>query len=750
MILLTRFLYRYALSTGLLVVLTVSAIHAQKTNEGFRAVPKSATDNLSQTLSIQYQISMRSATASSGWMGWTSSGMAGVSDQGFSLEALQAKIEGTEQGGIWYTVYTSENQWLPWQRNGETAGAEAQQGQPKTVQALAMRLYNCPTWSVEYRVFVPNKGWLDWVRDGQAAGMIGLGGTIEALEVRLKSNAPATASLTGAEPPLLPTNARSQLAQLPKVTKPIITGAAPEQPQQQPPESVTNVTIPQQSAPAQQQTTAPAQQQRQQQPSSGQSFGQTVQQVGQAAGALGQTAQQGQPQGQWNQGQPQGQWNQGQPQGQWNQGQPQGQWNQGQPQGQSPQNPQFSTNTPNSTAVFLPMASRSIAIMAHNGRYLSGGRDARGNVLFTASRNTITEMETFQLDFLNGHKVALKAGNGRYLGIGQGWGNALTVAALSEVITATEVFEVVSAGADRVAFRASNGMHLGVDEAGAFRLYLKDGIPSWWETFIVMQPNGTPLLGGQQLPSAQRPNTPMTIYDRSGNAIEQNGGAERVLATVAGATSSSSTAAPAAAPTTGSSSAPSASAAAMNSMLSTIEREVIAELNFVRSRPNDYATFLEGYRRFYKGKTYQPPGKAAITTKEGVRALDNAITALRTIRGTLPSLEFSVGLSRAARDHVEDTGRRGLMGHVGSDRSNPNERAARYGSGIVGENCSYGPDIAREIVMQLLIDDGTRDRAHQKNILNPAYKLVGVAFGGHRTMRWMCTQVFAADFKEKQ
>jgi uncharacterized protein YkwD len=705
--------------------------------------------------------------------------MAGVSEQGFSVEAVQAKIEGTAQGGIWYALYTSDNQWLLWRRNGETASAESQKGRTQTAQAVAFRLYNCPAWSVEYRVYVPQKGWLDWVRDGQAAGTIGLGGSIEAIELRLQPNAPEAASLVGTEPPPSITNARSQLTQLPKTTQSMTTPLAPQQSATQSNETLTTVSMPphktaqaaqptvqsQQQVQSQHQNTAPPQAQQ------NQSFGQTAQQVGQAVGAIGQAAQQigqanqQQQQGQWNQGtpaqNPQGQWNQQSQQGQWNQGVPaqnsQGQWNQNTPPNAQPlgTNAPNTINTPNATPVFLPMASRQIAMMAHNGRYVSGGRDTRGNVVFTASRTAITDAETFQLDFLNGHKVALRAVNGRYVGLGQGWGNALALAAASESITNAEVFEVVSAGADRVAFRAANGMHLGVDEFGSFRLYLKDGIPGWWETFVVMQPNGTPLLGGQQMPSqaaSQVPSQnsaqasasapPVMIYDRSGNAVQQNGGAERLLATMtAGGTP--------AAPTASTPTNATASGVDISKVLSTIERDIVEELNAVRSRPNDYATFLEGYRRFYKGRVYQPTGKAPITTKEGVRALDNAITALRTVRGTLPKLEFSMGLSRAARDHVEDTGRRGLVGHIGSDRSNPNDRAARYGTGIVGENCSYGPDIARDIVVQLLIDDGTRDRAHQKNILNPVHKFVGVAFGGHRTLRWMSTQVFAAEFKEK-
>jgi len=58
----------------------------------------------------------------------------------------------------------------------------------------------------------------------------------------------------------------------------------------------------------------------------------------------------------------------------------------------------------------------------------------------------------------------------------------------------------------------------------------------------------------------------------------------------------------------------------------------------------------------------------------------------------LPALKWSVGLSKAAQDHVNDCGPSGLTGHVGNDNSTMKDRLERYGSwmGNIGENISYG------------------------------------------------------------
>ena len=182
-----------------------------------------------------------------------------------------------------------------------------------------------------------------------------------------------------------------------------------------------------------------------------------------------------------------------------------------------------------------------------------------------------------------------------------------------------------------------------------------------------------------------------------------------------------------------------------------LEKEVFRELNLARQNPKKYASFLEQLKPYYVGKFIKRPDEPTIMTEEGVSAVDEAIRFLKSAKSVAP-LIYSKGMSKAAMDHVKDQGQRGMLGHRGSDRSQPGDRVNRYGSWrwTVGENISYGRDKARDIVIGLIIDDGVPGRGHRDNIFNSSYRFVGVACGNHKTFGMMCVITFAREFIEKR
>ena len=181
------------------------------------------------------------------------------------------------------------------------------------------------------------------------------------------------------------------------------------------------------------------------------------------------------------------------------------------------------------------------------------------------------------------------------------------------------------------------------------------------------------------------------------------------------------------------------------------EREVIIELNMLRSDPAMYArNYLIPLRAYYDGKLLKYPGAIPIATTEGAAPLEECIRELESAKPA-PLLSPRKGLVLAARDHVADQSRSGATGHTGGDGSSTVVRIDRYGTWhtTAGENIGYGYDETRNIVTALLIDDGVPSRGHRTNLLNGKFNVVGVGVGRHQVYRHMCVMDFAGGYDSK-
>jgi uncharacterized protein YkwD len=178
--------------------------------------------------------------------------------------------------------------------------------------------------------------------------------------------------------------------------------------------------------------------------------------------------------------------------------------------------------------------------------------------------------------------------------------------------------------------------------------------------------------------------------------------------------------------------------------------EIHAETNLARSDPAGYASHLEALLARFEDHMLDRPGRPMLRTDEGAAAVREAIEALRLQEPVQP-LGWSKGLAGAAADHVRDQGPIGGVEHYGTDGSDPARRAERRGRWVAGmaENIAYGENPAREVVIQLLIDDGVPDRGHRNNILDADWGVEGVACGPHRDYRQICVMDYAVRYVER-
>lgn len=174
---------------------------------------------------------------------------------------------------------------------------------------------------------------------------------------------------------------------------------------------------------------------------------------------------------------------------------------------------------------------------------------------------------------------------------------------------------------------------------------------------------------------------------------------------------------------------------------------VLIELNRVRADPPRYADYLATLRpRYGPGGIVRHPGAVAVRSKEGIAALEEAIRALR---GASPALRLThcEPLALSAREYAAEQARSGAVGHG----ANSAARLSRHGAWqeAAGENIAYGSTTPARVVADLIIDDGQPSRGHRANILNRAFRVVGVGVDRHPRYGVVCVIDFAGGFKAR-
>jgi uncharacterized protein YkwD len=181
-----------------------------------------------------------------------------------------------------------------------------------------------------------------------------------------------------------------------------------------------------------------------------------------------------------------------------------------------------------------------------------------------------------------------------------------------------------------------------------------------------------------------------------------------------------------------------------------LQTEILNEINLLRMDPSSYVKNLEILKATFQGDEYTDFNGSRIVSIEGVSPVVEAISVLKTQK-PVKELKLSEGMSKSTAQHVVDMSEKDFFAHKGSDGSFSDTRANRFGgwSGNIRENLASGSTIARDIVMQWVIDDGVKSRGHRKNLLDPNFRIVGIWSGNTPSNGYVTVVVFANAYIEK-
>lgn len=166
--------------------------------------------------------------------------------------------------------------------------------------------------------------------------------------------------------------------------------------------------------------------------------------------------------------------------------------------------------------------------------------------------------------------------------------------------------------------------------------------------------------------------------------------------------------------------------------------EVAAEVNKLRSNPRSYIPLIRSARGFFRDKEYcNPSNDFYVLTSEGIAALDEAIRFLDTAAPVAP-LQRLDQLDHACAKLAKHLEEEGAVAHGVDEFALEKRLVDTMGEmGMMAENLSFGWKDPKEVVMQMVIDDGIKTRGHRSSLFSTEFSHFGVASGPHKLYHHM-------------
>jgi uncharacterized protein YkwD len=158
------------------------------------------------------------------------------------------------------------------------------------------------------------------------------------------------------------------------------------------------------------------------------------------------------------------------------------------------------------------------------------------------------------------------------------------------------------------------------------------------------------------------------------------------------------------------------------------EQTMIDLVNFVRTEP----------KKFLKEVVQPYLQENELQTNRFAKTLVRQLEMVKPVHPLIAQNDLML----MARSYADEAGKKGWTNHVQT-----NQRFKKFAPqfATTGENLHFGSSTPLDIVMSLLIDDNVQGVGHRKNILDPDYTHIGVAFGSHKTYDYIGVMTFGGE-----
>ena len=170
-----------------------------------------------------------------------------------------------------------------------------------------------------------------------------------------------------------------------------------------------------------------------------------------------------------------------------------------------------------------------------------------------------------------------------------------------------------------------------------------------------------------------------------------------------------------------------------------LSEELFKLHNELRKNPKSFIEKLSKADSYFKDKIFRYPSEISIETYEGPNGIKNAIEFLKN-QNPVKELIYSESLSKSAFDHANDIGKQGLYSHESSNGALLNERIEKYTEwdGAIAESLQFCYKTPENIIMSLIIDDGSKGKHQRQNLFSEEFQYVGIGCAKHKTFK-LCT-----------